>query len=72
MEGVFGGERSGQPVGLTRRNRSVDDGHELNIHLFLFVVDMACNILFVQLFDDYSFKCRRSQPKPPKSDRVSY
>ena len=31
---------------LTRRNKSVDDG-QLNIHLFLFVVDMACNTLFV-------------------------
>ena len=41
MEGVFGGERGGQPVGLTRRNKSVGDGHESNIHLFLFGIDMA-------------------------------
>ena len=43
---VFGVERSGKSVGLTRRNKPVHDGHELNIHLFLVVVDMVCQTLF--------------------------
>ena len=41
MEGVFGREPGGQPVGLTRRNKSVGDGRELNIHLFFLEIDMA-------------------------------
>lgn len=34
---VFGGGRSGQPVGLTRRNDSVDDGDESHLTIISFL-----------------------------------